>query len=71
MEQLCQADADTFTAVQRLQQARATETMPTPQQAAEDILEVLPRLRERPSGSFIDIREILQPALYASLFGKR
>ena len=71
MDALCQADVGTFPALQRLHLARGTDAMPTPRQAAEQILTVLPQLRQRPSGSFVDIREILQPALYASLFGQR
>jgi hypothetical protein len=30
----------------------------------------VPRLRDWPSGSFVDIREILDPEGYAALFGR-
>jgi hypothetical protein len=45
--------------------------MPGAGAAAERVLSVLPALRERPSGSFVDIREILEPEDYARLFGRR
>jgi len=71
MDHLCEeADAEAFPALQRLRQARGTEAMPGPELAAERLVSVLPRLREWPSGSFVDIREILDPERYASLYGK-
>jgi|GEM_PF-3977584 len=36
--------------------------------APERIVAVLTRLRDSPSGSFVDIREILDPAAYARLY---
>ena len=70
MDHLCgEADAEAFPALQRLRQARGTEAMPGPEQAAERLVSVLPRLREWPSGSFVDIREILDPAGYRALYG--
>jgi len=70
MDYLCdEADAVQYPALQRLRDARGTSTMPEPPQAAQRLLSVLGQLRERPSGSFIDIREILDPAEYARLFG--
>ena len=70
MDQLCdESDAERFPALQRLRQARGTDAMPGAGAAAERVLSVLPALRERPSGSFVDIREILDPEGYAALFG--
>ncbi len=71
MVHLCEeADADTFPALRRLREARGTDAMPTPEEAAERILSILPRLTEYPSGSFVDIREILDPEAYTRLYGK-
>jgi NAD(P)-dependent dehydrogenase (short-subunit alcohol dehydrogenase family) len=70
MDQLCeQADAERFPAVERLQAARGTDAMPDPDRAARRVLSVLEELRRRPSGSFVDIREILDPQTYRALFG--
>lgn len=70
MDHLCaEADADAFPALERLRQARDTKRMPGPLGAAERLISVLNRLRDWPSGSFVDIREILEPAEYARLFG--
>lgn len=70
MDQLCgDADAGRFPALERLQQARGTTGMPGPEEAARRVIAVLPQLREQPSGSFVDIREILDPDEYARLFG--
>jgi hypothetical protein len=44
--------------------------MQSPAVAAEKIASVVGRLREFESGSFVDIRRILAPDLYASLYGK-
>ncbi|WP_295880357.1 SDR family NAD(P)-dependent oxidoreductase [uncultured Thiohalocapsa sp.] len=72
MDYLCdEADADAFPALKRLQDARGSERMPDPATAAARVLDVLPRLRERPSGSFVDIREILEPEAYAQLYAGR
>ena len=71
MDHLCgQADAEAFPALQRLRQARGTDAMPGPWVAAEKLVSVLPRLRERPSGSFLDVREFLDPEAYAKLFAQ-
>ena len=70
MAHLCeQADVEAFPALQRLRQARGTAAMPGPLRAAERLISVLPRLRDRPSGSFLDVREFLDPVAYAQLFG--
>ncbi|WP_078120804.1 SDR family NAD(P)-dependent oxidoreductase [Thiosocius teredinicola] len=71
MDYLCDtADAEQFPALQRLRDARGTERMPNAAQAAERVLSVLSSLRDYPSGSFVDIRAILEPQEYARLFGK-
>jgi NAD(P)-dependent dehydrogenase (short-subunit alcohol dehydrogenase family) len=72
MDYLCsEADAERFPALQRLRQARGTASMPDAATAAQRLIEVLPAVRERPSGDFVDIREILEPDEYARLFGNR
>ena len=71
MDTLCErSDATRFPALERLRRARGTPAMPDPEEAALRILSVLPALRKRPSGSFVDIREILEPDEYARLFGR-
>ena len=71
MDHLCdEADAGAFPALERLRQARGTSAMPGPDEAAGRVLSVLPQLRRYPSGSFVDIREILDPEEYARLFGE-
>lgn len=70
MDYLCaEADADAFPALQRLRRARGTESMPGPLEAAERVVSVLSELKTWPSGSFVDIRAILDPEEYARLFG--
>jgi NAD(P)-dependent dehydrogenase (short-subunit alcohol dehydrogenase family) len=70
MDHLCEeADSESFPALQRLRQARGTEAMPGPLAAAERLVSILPRLKDWPSGSFVDIREILDPEAHASLYG--
>ena len=71
MDHLCEeADAEAFPALQRLREARGTEAMPDPRTAAQRIFSVLPALREQPSGSFVDIRQLLDPEAYARLYGR-
>ncbi len=72
MDHLCdEADPEAFPALKRLRRARGTAAMPSPLEAAERVVSVLPGLRQRPSGSFVDIREILEPEEYARLYGDR
>lgn len=72
MDYLCEvADAEAYPALQRLRRARGSAAMPGPEQAAAQVISVLDELRSRPSGAFVDIREILDPEAYAQLFGKR
>ncbi|AGA89255.1 dehydrogenase of unknown specificity, short-chain alcohol dehydrogenase like protein [Thioflavicoccus mobilis 8321] len=69
MDHLCdEADAAAFPALQRLRDARGTDAMPDPKTAAARILSVLERLRDWPSGAFVDIREILDPDAHARLY---
>ena len=69
MDYLCnEADAASYPALQRLRDARGTPTMPNADAAAERILSVRDDLRRFPSGSFVDIREILDPDEYARLY---
>ncbi|MGD8678147.1 MAG: SDR family NAD(P)-dependent oxidoreductase [Chromatiales bacterium] len=71
MSYLCEeADAEKFPALNRLREARNSEAMQTPAEAAENIASVVGQLREFESGSFVDIRQILAPDLYSSLYGK-
>lgn len=72
MDHLCEeADAEAFPALQRLRAARGTEAMPKPREAAERVIAVLPELKQRPSGAFVDLREILDPDTHAKLYGAR
>jgi NAD(P)-dependent dehydrogenase (short-subunit alcohol dehydrogenase family) len=53
------ADVKQFPSLQSIRNARGTEAMPTPSQAAEKMLTVFPRLRrEFPSGEFVDVRNL-------------
>jgi NAD(P)-dependent dehydrogenase (short-subunit alcohol dehydrogenase family) len=71
MDHLCdEADVETFPALERLRRARGTAAMPGPDKAAARLLSVLPQLRGYPSGSFVDIRQILDPDEYTRLFGR-
>lgn len=63
-DQIAAKDATTFPSLARLQAARGTPAMPTPDIVARRIVDALPRLREMPSGAFVDLREAfpeLQP----------
>jgi len=72
MDHLCEeADAESFPALQRLRAARGTDAMPGPREAAEKVIGVLEELRGFPSGSFVDIRQILDPEGHARLYGDR
>jgi NAD(P)-dependent dehydrogenase (short-subunit alcohol dehydrogenase family) len=71
MDYLCdEGDSASFPALRRIQEARGTEVMPGPRQAAERILTALPLLKGYESGSFVDIRQILAPEEYAALTKK-
>ncbi len=66
-----QADADRFPALQRIQAARGTDTLLSPERAAQRLLEALPALKDHVSGSFVDLRQILAPEEYAELMAAR
>ena len=51
-------DIAQFPSFSRLREARSTGKMPTPEQAARDILSKLTRFKTFPSGAFIDIRNL-------------
>lgn len=71
MQYLCEEpDAERFPTLNRLREARQTDAMQAPQQAAENIASVVEKLRSSESGSFVDIRQILAPELYRQLYGK-
>jgi len=72
MDYLCEeADHNAFPGLQRIREARGTAVMPTPREAAERVIRVLPELNSFPSGSFIDIRQIDAPEEYAALMAAR
>ncbi len=53
-----QTDGERYPSLQRLRAARGSDAMPDPRRAAERIVDLLPELRERPSGSFVDVRAL-------------
>lgn len=57
---LCEeVDSDEFPSVQKLKDARGTENMPGPREAAEQIIDLLADLRDNhESGAFVDIRKL-------------
>ncbi len=72
MDHLChEADAEAFPALKRLREARGSEAMPGPREAARRLLDQLEAIRGRPSGAFIDLRELTDPEAYARLYGRR
>ncbi len=49
---------DEYAVVERLKRSRGTKEMPGPRDAARQLIEVLPALREQRSGSFVDVRHL-------------
>ena len=47
-----------FPSLKKLRDARGTDMMPTPEQAAKTIIDVIPTLLKYDSGTFIDIRNL-------------
>jgi NAD(P)-dependent dehydrogenase (short-subunit alcohol dehydrogenase family) len=59
LDYLCSVDAeDRYPALGIIRSAVGTDKVQTPSQAARRLLDSLPRLREYPTGSYIDIREL-------------
>jgi NAD(P)-dependent dehydrogenase (short-subunit alcohol dehydrogenase family) len=59
LDYLCSVDAeDRYPALGIIRGAVGTDKVQTPSQAARRLLDALPRLREYPTGSYIDIREL-------------
>ncbi len=72
MDYLCtEADSTEFPALQRIQKAQQDGKVLSCEQAASRILTALPHLKNYPSGSFIDLRQILAPDEYAELMQTR
>jgi benzil reductase ((S)-benzoin forming) len=68
MDYLCvKPDPEEYPALQRIRDARDSGAMPGPPAAARKVASVVDRLREFPSGGFIDIRQIFAPEEYARL----
>ncbi len=56
---LCsEVDTDEYSSVQKIKDARGTENMPAPRQAAARILDLLDDLKTSESGRFVDIRSL-------------
>ncbi|HHH39618.1 MAG TPA: SDR family NAD(P)-dependent oxidoreductase [Sedimenticola sp.] len=56
---LCEeVDAARFDSIQRLRSARNTPAMPKPDAAGRLIADIVPRLKDYPSGSFLDVRKL-------------
>lgn len=72
MDYLCvEPDPEEYPALARIREARGTEVMPKPRQAAEKVMAVVPDLRRYESGSFVDIRQIIAPEEYEALMAAR
>jgi benzil reductase ((S)-benzoin forming) len=58
-EYLCNfPDDETFPTIKKLKNARGTEHMPNPEQAAQMLAEAMEKLKSYESGSFVDIRKM-------------
>ncbi len=55
-----EVDVEQYPSVQKLREARGTDSMPTPRAAAHRLAQVIPRLKDYPSGSFIDVRTMIR-----------
>lgn len=56
---LCgEVDVERYPSIQKLLDARGTDAMPNPKEAARRIINILPKLKTLPSGSFADIRNL-------------
>ncbi len=68
---LARYDPNEFPALRRLHEAFGTPAMPSPREAARRVLAVLKEIKKRPSGEFVDLRELLDPEAYRALYGAR
>ena len=72
MDYLCEIpDPTKYPALARIREARGTQVMPGPRQAAERVMNIVDELREFESGSYVDIRQIDAPEEYAALLEAR
>lgn len=72
MDYLCvEPDPVLYPALNRIRNARGTDVMASPDVVAERIISVLEEICEYPSGSFVDIRQILEPEEYQKLMSVR
>lgn len=72
MDYLCvEPDPQEYPALARIREARGTEVMPKPRQAAEKVMGVVQELKQFESGSFVDIRQIIAPEEYEALMQAR
>ncbi len=72
MDELCtRYDEEAFPALKRLKQAKARGAIPSPEAAAAQVLDLLERIAEQPSGAFVDIRAFTDPEGYRRLYGSR
>lgn len=56
---LCEeVDEDRFPSVSRLKQARGTAAMPSPDETALHILDLMPKISQLESGTFVDVRDL-------------
>lgn len=51
-----EVDVEKYPSVQKLRDARGTNSMPTPRAAAHRLAQVIPKLKDYPSGSYVDVR---------------
>lgn len=67
MDYLCgdTIDREEFPALQRIQEARGTEVMPGPAEAARRVMKAIELLPAQASGSYVDMRELLGLAFAA------
>jgi NAD(P)-dependent dehydrogenase (short-subunit alcohol dehydrogenase family) len=51
-----EVDVDQYPSVQKLRDARGTDSMPKPRAAAHRLAQVISKLKDYPSGSYVDVR---------------
>ena len=58
-DQICSMEEiEKYSSIQRIQSARGTETMPTPEELAKKLPEAFEKLKSIDNGSFVDIRKM-------------